>query len=265
MLSSIPIAVGFTAQIYAWNDGQVLKLFNPGISRSTVEFEAKQTRTAHATGLPVPAVGEIHEIDGRIGLEYERVEGVTMLEAFMRKPWKFPVYARKLAELQADMHQYRTPEMPSQREKLERKIKRADMLSEDLRKAALKKLESLPEADKLCHGDFHPGNVLLTSHGPVIIDWMDATRGSPILDIARSTLLMGGGPLPPGTPMVGLVKLIRRWFYDIYMRRYFRLNPADRQEVDTWLPVVAAARLDEGVQADETRLLSIAQGLMHTG
>ena len=78
MALSAPIALGFTAEIYAWKDGQVLKLFNQGISRSAAETEANLTRIVHATGLPVPAVGEIVEINGRFGLEYERVDGVTM-------------------------------------------------------------------------------------------------------------------------------------------------------------------------------------------
>ena len=86
-LPDTPIAIGFTAEIYAWHAGQVLKLFNPGISRSSVETEANLTRIVYATGLPVPAVGEIVEIDGRYGLELERVDGITMLQAFTQKPW----------------------------------------------------------------------------------------------------------------------------------------------------------------------------------
>jgi hypothetical protein len=70
-----PIALGFTAEIYAWKDGQVLMLFNPGISRSTVETEVNLTRLVQASGLPVPVVDQIVEIDGRFGLEYERVDG----------------------------------------------------------------------------------------------------------------------------------------------------------------------------------------------
>jgi uncharacterized protein (TIGR02172 family) len=260
-IQETPIAIGFTAEVYAWNNGQVLKLFNQGISRDTVETEAKLARIVHATGLPVPAVGGIVEIESRFGLEYKRVDGISMVQALMSKPWKFPIYARQLAELQADMHTRRVPELPLQRDRLERKIKRAGLLTVDARQAALKSLESLPEDDKLCHGDFHPGNILLTSHGPVIIDWIDATQGRPIMDVARSTLLFGGGPLPPGTPAPWLVKILSRWFYLVYLRCYFQLSPADRQQLSTWVPVAAAARLDENITADETRLLSIAKKL----
>ena len=263
MQLSTPIALGFTAEVYAWKDGQVLKLFNAGISLDTVETEAKVTRMAHTHGLPVPAVGEVVEYKGRFGLEYERVDGITMLQAFMSKPWSFPVYAHQLAELHADMHRRQVPEMPSQRERLSRKIIRARVLSENVRQAALKALEFLPEDDKLCHGDFHPNNIVLTSHGPVIIDWIDASCGYPLADVARSAILIGG-PLPLGTPVMWLVRIMRRWFCLIYLRRYFQLNQAGRNQLSTWIPVVAAARLDENIHTDEARLLSIAKKLVRT-
>jgi uncharacterized protein (TIGR02172 family) len=259
-----PIALGFTAEIFAWQDEQVLKLFNSGITRNTVEYEANIARIVHAAGLPVPAVGEIIESEERFGLEYERVDGITMVQAFTQKPWKFPFYARLLAELQVDMHTRRVPELLSLGERLVRKINRAEHLPENVRQAALKKLEQLPEDDKLCHGDFHPGNILLTQHGPVIIDWMDASRGRAVLDVARSSLLFGGGPIPPNTPGGWLLRILQRQFYLIYKRRYFQLNPTDSQQLSKWIPVVAAARLDENITIDEGRLLSIAQTLIQT-
>lgn len=260
MQLSSPIAIGFTAEIYTWKTGQVLKLFNPGITRDTVEYEAKLTRLVHGKGVPVPEVGEIVEIEGRYGLEYEQIEGISMLKAFMRKPSTLPIRARQLAELQAGLHRVSLPEMPSLRERLQRKIRRAPKLPENVRQAALESLAILPEEDWLCHGDFHPGNILLATRGAVIIDWIDASRGNPILDVARSTLLIKGGPLPPGTPC--RMKIIRDWFYRIYLRHYAGLIPCDLKQLKKWTPVVAAARLDENIKADEKRLLSIAQKLV---
>jgi uncharacterized protein (TIGR02172 family) len=259
-----PIAIGFTAEIHSWKDGQVLKLFNQGISRSTVEYEANITRLVHATGMPVPSAGEIIEIDNRFGLEYERVEGMTMLQALMKRPWKFPLFARQLAEIQVEMHTCRVPGLPSQRDRLELKINRACLLPNDVRQAALHALAGMPDDDKLCHGDFHPGNIVLTSRGPVVIDWIDASRGSPIMDVARSTLLMGGGALPPGTPVKWLVRLLRGWSYKIYLKHYFQLSTADRNQLSHWVPVAAAARLDENIQMDEDRLLALAKQLIQS-
>ncbi len=259
-----PIAVGFTAEIYAWREGWVLKLFKPGGSSNAVEYEARLTRVVHATGLPVPAAGNIVEMDGRFGLELERVDGPSMLDVLSQKPWLVALYARQLAELQADIHTRCVPELPSQREQLMRKIEGAEKLPEDVRQAALKALEKLPEVDRLCHGDFHPGNILLTKRGPVIIDWLDATRGRPILDVARSSLLFGSGNIPSSMPRARLIRIIQGSFYSIYHRRYFQLNPGDEKEMKRWVPVVAAARMNEGIYFDEDRLLSIARRLVES-
>ena len=73
-----PIALGRTAEIYAWEEGQVLKLFHDWLSANRVEYEAQISRAVHTSGLPVPAVGEVVEINGRLGLIYERVVGPSM-------------------------------------------------------------------------------------------------------------------------------------------------------------------------------------------
>ena len=160
------------------------------------------------------------------------------------------------------MHKRRVPELPSLGERLARKIKGAEKLPENVRQAALKALKTLPEDDKLCHGDFHPGNIVLTSHGPVIIDWLDASHGCPVLDVARSSLLFGRGHIPSSIPRAWLLRILQYRFYHIYLRRYLQLNPFEPPEFEKWVPVVAAGRLDEHIYFDEDRLLSIAQTLI---
>jgi uncharacterized protein (TIGR02172 family) len=255
------IATGATAQIYAWRDGWVLKLFNQDVTRRTVEYEARLTRIIHSSGIPAPAVGEIIEIDGRIGLELERLYGISMLDALVAAPWKLSGYANQLAMLQAEMHTQMVTGLPRMHERLQTKINRA-AIPDDVRQAALTALEELPEDDKLCHGDFHPGNILMTGRGPVIIDWIDASSGNPIMDIARSALLFGGGQLPKNLPHAWLLNLIRHLFFRTYQQRYFQLHPVGKQQLQRWIPVAAAARLDEHVSYDEDRLLAIARRLI---
>lgn len=42
----------------------------------------------------------------------------------------------------------------------------------------------IPRVAGVVHGDFHPGNVLVSSAGPVLIDWADAAYGAEIWDQA---------------------------------------------------------------------------------
>jgi aminoglycoside phosphotransferase (APT) family kinase protein len=40
------------------------------------------------------------------------------------------------------------------------------------------------------HLDLHPGNVMLTPNGPVVIDWTSAHAGQPAADVATAYLIM---------------------------------------------------------------------------
>ena len=189
-----PIAQGMTAEVYAWDETRVLKLFREGWPADRVAYEAAIARVVHAGGWPVPAVGDLVEVDGRRGLLYERVEGSSMMDCIARRPWTFSRYTRLWAELHAGLHAGRTvPELPSQRTELANRIQTAQVLPPDLRQAALRALDAMPDGDRLCHGDLWPGNVLMSPRGPIVIDWICATRGNPLADVARSSVLVLGG------------------------------------------------------------------------
>jgi len=113
------IGLGRTAEIFEWKDSQVLKLFLKGFPAEGVKREAQVTQAVHRGGVPVPAVGKVIEVDGRMGIVFERVEGPTMLEDMLSRPWKLTRYARMMAELQAEMHSREIAALPSLREDLD--------------------------------------------------------------------------------------------------------------------------------------------------
>ncbi len=242
-----PIALGRTAEVYAWEDGWVLKLFHDWFPEEAVRTEARLARAVQASGLHVPAVGEILEIGDRLGLPYQRVHGSSILELVRAKPWTLPRFSRLLAELQAGMHDSDTVTgLPPQRQRLENKIHHAQGLSPELKAAALEALAAMPQGAQLCHGDFHFDNVLMTADGPVVIDWIDATLGRPLADVARSSVIILG-ILAPGSAANWVEKVMVSWHHRIYLRHYFRLRPGREEEYRAWRPIVAAARMSEGI------------------
>jgi uncharacterized protein (TIGR02172 family) len=264
------IGEGRIAEVFEWDDGsrstegkgQVLKLFRDWCPADWARYEARVARAVHATGLAVPAVGDVIEVDGRWGIVYERVNGVSMLQRLTGRPWTVLRMARTLAELQAAMHSRRAPELPSQRQRLQRRIQAAEPLPPDLKDAALQALARLPEAHAVCHGDFHPDNVLLTARGPVVIDWVDATQGHPLADVARTCLLLRLGGLPSNVARRGFILALRTSFHTAYLRRYFQLRPGSRELLAAWQVPVAAARLEEGIVEEEDRLIELVRALL---
>lgn len=250
-----PLACGRTAELYAWREGQVLKLFYDWFNLRGIESEARIARAVHAEGLPVPTVGEIVCVNGRNGLVYQRIDGEPMSRKLARTPWKVAYYARRTAELHAVVHARRLQaDIPFQRQKLVNKINRAEALPEQHRTKVLAALEAMPDGGRLCHGDFHPGNILITGKKEWIIDWIDATCGNPIADLARTSIIMSGDLACRKTGL--LEKCFIHTFHGMYLRRYFTCRPGGKDEYRRWLPIVAAGRLSENIPALEKWLIA---------
>jgi aminoglycoside phosphotransferase (APT) family kinase protein len=243
------IGRGRTADIYAWGEDRILKLYKAFMSVQAVEQEFNVTRMAQAAGIPVPAADERIEVDGRPGILFERLSGSSMLQVLGAQPWKVVSMARQLAELHARIHRSILPAgLPTQRRQIERGIQAGASLPADIREAALARLAQLPEGQALCHGDFHPDNIMITARGPVIIDWMTGTRGHPLADVCRTSLVFQTSGLPPTAPlhMRLLLKVMRRTIDASYITRYLQLQPAaSRPEIYTWQLPLMAARLCE--------------------
>jgi uncharacterized protein (TIGR02172 family) len=255
------IGIGRTAEILAWEDNKVLKLFRKAWTLSAVRWEEKIARIiSEAAPLPAPRVHGIIEVKGRYGILYDNVEGPSMLKALESKPSELEHFANLFAELHARMHSVRVEDLPSQHQQIEKKILRAEPLPKNLRDGALKALRRLPDDDLLCHGDFHPDNIQMSKRGPIIIDWCDATRGTPEADIARTLLLISHGQ-----PVYSLkfdpeeLSSLRAQFVSIYLGRYKQLRSISTVELESWQLPVAAARLSEGIKEEEDQLLSIVK------
>lgn len=254
-----PLALGRTAEIYAWEEGKVLKLFYDWFELGDIEFELEINSNIHASGLPVPAPGEIIQVNGRNGLVYARIHGINMWETLGKQPWRLLEFARRTAELQAEMHANSTcPNIPSQRYRLEYKLKNAEILPQTLKEAALAELARLSDGESICHGDFHPGNILITRKGAMIIDWIDASIGNPLADVARSSIIALGAA-GSSKVIAPHLRLLLLFFHHVYLHHYFSQRSAGQQEYQRWLPVVAAARLSENIREQEKWLLNRAR------
>jgi len=242
------IGAGRTADVYAWGEQHVLKLYQEWMPDVPIEREFTITRLAKEAGLPVPAADEMLRIDGRLGIVFERVRGTSLLKILEARPWELISIARLLAEYHARMHACSLPpEAPGQREQIEQGIAWAKDLSESQKHNLLSILARLPDTNALCHGDFHPDNIIITEHGPVIIDWMTGRRGCALADVTRTVLLLQTGGLPPrvSVAMRLLINASRSWLVTIYLARYQQIHPASRAEFDAWLLPLLAARLFE--------------------
>lgn len=258
-LPSTPIAEGRTAEIYPWDGQYVLKLFREWCPPDWVDYEARVARAVNETGIPSPAVGEIVEVDGRRGLIYERLEGISMLQDMNARPWMLLKHARCLAGLQAEIHQQSIAGLPSYKDRLQYDIRNSQHLSKDLRTKAVTMLKDLPDGQSVCHGDHHPGNVLITKSGPVVLDWMTACMGSRWADVARTSMILSIGAKAAGKQVRPIIRMMIKLYHRSYLDRYHSLIADTENEFRRWLPVIAAARLNENIEPEREALIKMVQ------
>lgn len=254
------IGRGRTAEVFDWGAGRALKLYYRGVPDEAVEHEAAAGRAVCAAGVPAPQVFEVVTVDGRGGIVTERVEGRSMVAQLKRRPWQVSRLGQQLAELQSAFHAVPAAGVfPPLRDRLRQRIvDDANPLPGPLKAAALGVLDRLPDGSALCHGDFHPDNVVMTARGPVILDWNDATRGHPLADAARTRLLLRIGESPGVSRLERwLTNRVRGAFCAAYTRRYLARTGVSLALIDAWALPVAAARLAE--QIDEERALLLAE------
>lgn len=251
------LAEGREAEVYAWNgNAAVLKLYRPGYSGYLAEAAALASLDSAGVA---PRLIEAADVDGRHGLVLQRLDGQDMLTLLQQRPWGLPRFATTLAQAQARIHRMQAPaDLPDLGAVLTARIEALD-LEKRLRDFALRTLGTLPAGSRLCHGDFHPGNVLVTAGGASVIDWTNATRGAPEADFARTLLLLTQADPLPGTPLLfrGLMAVGRTTFAKIFARSYRRLMSEPARRTHSWTIVQAAARLAEGIAVEEPRLVAL--------
>ena len=129
--------------------------------------EARTMEYLRSHDYPVPAVDEVSD-DGT-DLVMERIDGPSMVDFMSRRPWSIRRQGAVLASLHRRLHAIPPPD--------------------DLPPAPVGSGESF------LHMDLHPLNVMISARGPVVIDWPNAPRGDPVVDVGLAWVLMEAGEI----------------------------------------------------------------------
>lgn len=256
------VAAGRTSDVYEFGSGAVVKVPRPSVPAHWAAMEARFTSAVHDIGAPAPAVRGMVQVDGRDGIVFERVHGLSMWELMLESPRDAPGLARELASVHKCILSVGLPhEVAGLVERMSGKIAEVKQLTRAEQGEAQQALGLLPRGAALLHGDLHPGNVLMAAGGPIVIDWFDAAIGHPMVDVVRSSLLLRSfgvadeRPHLPGAPS-GLLHDL----HTAYLEDMSDVLSASEDELRQLEAVVAASRLAEDAEADESSLLALWRG-----
>ncbi|PNT90383.1 phosphotransferase family protein [Clostridium thermosuccinogenes] len=259
MIKGKMIGKGMTAEVYEWGQDKVLKLFFDNVTMERVDYEASIGKTVHEAGVPSPAVFGVIDAEDRRGIIYERIEGKTMFLHIQKEPWMVYHYAQQLARLQYEVHKCKLKNLPAQKDKFTDRIKSSSQILGDRLGKILDYMESLPDGNSVCHGDFHFNNIMVSGNRLVPIDWTNAYCGNPLGDVARTCLIMRSPLKYPEFPdiMMPIIQYTKWLICWTYLNEYMRLSKAGYKDIYAWILPVAAARLRDKVPGEEKWLMSV--------
>ena len=225
-----------------YREGKTLvKLFNSDYPKSDVLNEALNTaRVEEGTFLNVPAVHEVTKVNGEWAIVQDFVEGKTLQQLMDENPDKTAQYLEEFVDLQVEVLEQKVPLLTKLKDKMHRKIS-STKFDKTTRYDLHILLDSLPAHDKLCHGDFNPGNIIVSPDGrKFIIDWAHATQGNARCDAARTYLLF---------------KLEKKDdLAEQYLKLFCEKTGIAKQLVQKALPIVAASQTTKAVPEEQAFL-----------
>lgn len=239
------------SELYLIGEGRRNKIYRNGNTaikmfvdspQYKVEREAELQRFAYEAGLPVPKIYGIRRIDSRtVALNMEYIDGEIIANESMNIEEMIHTI-NVLIELQKKVHAVNVKELSNMHEQLRMKLERSKYIDDRYRKKMYEIVEKAKTEElALCHGDFHPLNILFDGSKYWIIDWAEATVGNRLVDICRSYLIQKSS----GFEAVA----------DYYVNTYCKGECLDINEVLVFIPVLAAIRLEENVTATERKRL----------
>lgn len=221
-------------------DDTVVKVFHEDFPKSSILNEALNQARVEETGLKIPKIRAVSNIDNQWSISMDYIPGQTLEQKLKDHPEKTSELLELFVDLQLEMHSKTAPLLNKLKDKLIRKIQSVKDLDATAKYELLTGLDSMPKHTKLCHGDFLPSNIIINDTGAYIIDWSHATQGNASADVATTYLKMS---------------LHFPDLADPYLKLFCKKSDTALQYVQQWLPIVAAQQLTTASEAEKEFLL----------
>ena len=253
-MSTEVIGNGRTADVIKYDETSVLKLFKPFMKNDFVAQEFQVAFFAFKNNLNTPKPIKIVNEKNRTGIVYNRIIGKSLLQVLSENPLQMSKIACRMAQFHFEINQVKFDDINNlQKKNIKNAIQSVSCLDENDKAKIIEYLFALPDKNNLCHGDFHPDNIMVNEKY-WIIDWMTGSSGNPLCDIARSKLVLETSEIPNSVSILMriILKLGQKKLARLYVKEYCRIGNIKTKDINIWLLPLYAARLVENLSEKET-------------
>lgn len=252
------IAEGGQAEIYDIGDNKILRVLkDPGYEKM-LRIEMQIMKVLKDKGICIPEVYEYLNVDGRPAIIIEKITGESMLQSIAQHPLNTLKEAQMLANLHIKLSKsYTADNLNYVKDNSRYLIGNSTSIDSQLKQFAIKLLDELPEGEDLCHGDFHPGNILKSGGKYYIIDWSGSYRGDILSDAAHTYILLKSVPDFQGMNAAkhALLKLAGSIIAEEYVKTFRKSINFDWSDFSKWMVIKAAERTFYGFSSEQDALI----------
>ncbi|MBM45613.1 MAG: hypothetical protein CL458_05070 [Acidimicrobiaceae bacterium] len=172
-----------------------LRHYGPGHVVRTSTHQLDLSREAEAleiladAGFPAPKLSQRLSTSS---LVMERIDGPTMLEDLVSRPWTLGRHAKNLARLHRALGTVAAPQ----------------------------DWESVSEGDSIVHLDLHPAAIRMSNGRPVVLNWNSSARGCSAFDAAVTYVILRTSESNNGRLGRLLVTSLRKRFAKIFIKEF---------------------------------------------
>lgn len=230
-----PDYFGLTAIVFTSGD-TALKVYFEEVPKDEIFKEAFILSFIERMGVKTSRVIQLRNLHGHWVLEMSLVKGRIMLIPLIESLAAGDTESarriiQKVAQMQAQVNSIAAGDFSDYKSYAVKLIQGNPSLSATQKGKLITLAATLPDGDRLCHGDYHPANILMEDEGNcTIIDWFDAGAGDPCNDAARTFANMKHKGFFPESELN---------LPEIYLVAYCEASGVSRDDVLQWLPIQA--------------------------
>ncbi len=182
------IGEGFNGKVYRIDGDNVVKTYKNADALADIRHEREVARLALVLGVPTAISYDVVKVGDSYGSVFELLNAKSFSKILANEPdrfdWCVSAYVRMLKKI----HSIAVPagKLPSMKEKTLALVGRVrEALEAEPGEKLLRLVESLPESDRMLHGDFHTKNIVLAGDEVLVIDMDTLCVGLPIFDLVQ--------------------------------------------------------------------------------
>ena len=261
------IGQGGTAAVYRLDEDKIIKVFVPQFPMSVIHAERQVAQRMFLEGLPTAVPYDVVRVgEKEVGVIYELLYADTMINLLVNDADSAEDNIRLMADLLkqnsavelGDFNEYKQMNL-----RMLKMIVDTGIFTEEESDKYRKIFDNVPDRNTFLHGDYHPGNIMISNGEPMMIDLAAAAKGHPIFDLVGMGTYLEAFPtvLPEENYLCfaeGLKPERARALWKQFLHAYF--NDKDEKFIEkvniqikclAYLRVLAGAAVNELFRTEE--------------